>query len=484
MRHLLRLHVQFALVAFGDQFPSSRTPLRSLRLGEHVEPQLRAPDPGAGGSGAGLRLALVGASLDTGNLGVSALMLSIVEGLVRRIPDVSLTIFDNGIGLRSGTVDVDGRSVQVQLCGLRISRRLYLRDSLVNMRLSSWLGGLGNVGVEVIAEADAVLDISGGDSFTDLYGPRRFALVALPKLITLHERTPLLLLPQTYGPFYKARSRRRTATIIQGAYAAWSRDDEGYDVLASFLADSLDPTRHHGGVDVAFLLSTMPAEDRLPSPLKEWVAEDRPWPLIGLNVSGLIYGRSGASNQYGLRVDYDEVVGRLLRRLLAETSARVVLLPHVRGSGAESDDRAAAALRRSLSAEDQGRVTIAPSGLDVRQLKWLISHCDWFCGTRMHSTIAGLSSGVPTTAVAYSIKTEGVFASCGCEDQVVDARQMSTEQAVDQLWHSWLNREAIGRRLRTALPTTTDRAEQVFDELVAHCVDAASSQPRSATTAR
>ena len=51
--------------------------------------------------------------------------------------------------------------------------------------------------------------------------------------------------------------------------------------------------------------------------------------------------------------------------------------------------------------------------LDASEVKWCISKLDWFVGSRMHATIAALSSGVPCAAIAYSRKFRGVFATLG-----------------------------------------------------------------------
>ena len=41
-------------------------------------------------------------------------------------------------------------------------------------------------------------------------------------------------------------------------------------------------------------------------------------------------------------------------------------------------------------------------------LKNIISNCHYFMGARTHSTIAALSSYVPTISIAYSIKAFGI----------------------------------------------------------------------------
>ena len=64
--------------------------------------------------------------------------------------------------------------------------------------------------------------------------------------------------------------------------------------------------------------------------------------------------------------------------------------------------------------------------MTATEVKWVISNCDHFCGTRMHACIAAISQGIPTSAIAYSGKTEGVFASVGCESYVIDPREFDS----------------------------------------------------------
>src|SRR5690606_8800966 len=136
-------------------------------------------------------------------------------------------------------------------------------------------------------------------------------------------------------------------------------------------------------------------------------APDRARPLIGINVSGLLYGKPGeAAGRYSFRADYDAVLQELVARILRESEARIVLVPHVYGA-AESDVLACEALAGQLAPRADGRLAALPGSYDQCEIKWIISHFDWFCGTRMHATIAGLSTGVPTSAIAYSPKTVG-----------------------------------------------------------------------------
>jgi polysaccharide pyruvyl transferase WcaK-like protein len=78
----------------------------------------------------------------------------------------------------------------------------------------------------------------------------------------------------------------------------------------------------------------------------------------------------------------------------------------------------------------------------------------------MHSTIAALSSGVPTAAIAYSDKTLGVFESCGVEDQVIDPRQLETRAVVERLVESFERRAQTRQVLSTTIDGVKARAAE------------------------
>jgi len=77
------------------------------------------------------------------------------------------------------------------------------------------------------------------------------------------------------------------------------------------------------------------------------------------------------------------------------------------------------------------------------QAKGLISMFDWFCGTRMHATIASLSTGTPTATILYSDKAAGVFETCGMLDQAVDPRTLDRDEVLNRITDAFLDRDRI-----------------------------------------
>jgi colanic acid/amylovoran biosynthesis protein WcaK/AmsJ len=417
------------------------------------------------------RICLFGAAPDTGNLGVSALCTATVTAVARRLPHASLFVFDNGWRARPATARVDGRNFAYTLCGARHSRRLYRPESFWNMRVSAWLGGLGNAGACAITEADLVLDASGGDSFTDLYGSDRFETVMMPKRIATEAQRPLVLLPQTYGPFSRERVRRKAGRIVREAAAAWARDPRSFERLRELAGEDFDSERHRCGVDVAFALDSREPSIPLPEPFDSWMESRRRGGrrVVGFNPSGLVYNDpDAAARRYRLLANYRQVVTTFLVRLLEESDANIVLVPHVvTPSGHfESDVAACEHLHALLAPYGRDRLAVMPAHSDPCEAKWFISRLDWFCGTRMHSTIAALSSGVPTSAIAYSLKTLGVFETCGQGDRVADPRWLDTSEVVENLWASWCERVATRASLAARLPAVLEKAESQMDEIL------------------
>lgn len=405
---------------------------------------------------------LLGASDDTGNLGVSALTYATLASIGEMAPSLAPTVFDHGWGVRDGLLD-GASPVAFRKIGLRRSRRLHRRESYWNTRWSARLGGLGNPGAIALREAGAALDISGGDSFTDLYGAERFAKVAEPKELVLELGTPLILLPQTYGPFTSSDSIERSRAIVHRADQAWARDEESHAALLDLAGPDADRDRLRLGVDVAFALPC--ADESVFEPeLRSWLDQDEP--IAGLNVSGLVLADS-TTGRFGLAYDYRRVVVELVERL--SDGARVLLVPHVMGgaiAGTDSDPPALAEIHAALPPPTRARVRIAPEFDDPRRVKALIARCSWFCGTRMHATVAALSSGVPSAALAYSPKTRGVFATCDQAEWVVPVSD-STESAVERVWTSWEHRDRLRERLAVTAPPVVERSRDQFRDMLA-----------------
>lgn len=401
---------------------------------------------------------LAGAAIGTGNRGVEALARSVIDSIGRHSADVVLSVLDDGWGVRTAPE----LGAHADLVGVRWSRRWHRPESWARIHLAQTLGRDTNVPAARIAAADAVLDLSGGDSFTDLYGAARLAAVSAPKRAAIRAERPLVLLPQTYGPFATSRGRKTAERIIRSASLAYARDLWSHEQLMSLAGSDADHTRLRRGVDVAFGLETRRPTEEVADQVEGWAS----CLTAGVNVSGLLV-RGTAREQFGLAGDYITTMTELVRRLLAD-GALVVFVPHVHSSGGagESDMVAIRRIRERLSESQRSRTRCVPPELNAAEVKWCIAQLDWFVGSRMHATIAALSTLTPAAAYAYSDKTSGVFETCGMHSQVVDARQSTGDEAVDAILDSFNNREIIREDLAARVPTVIEESRAQLRDLL------------------
>jgi polysaccharide pyruvyl transferase WcaK-like protein len=132
----------------------------------------------------------------------------------------------------------------------------------------------------------------------------------------------------------------------------------------------------------------------------------------------------------------------------------------------EDDLMACHQVRAAVPPELRERVRLVTGEYDCHQLKYIIGQCDFFIGSRMHACIAALSQGVPCVGVAYSKKFAGVFDSVGMGPWVVDARQVSNDQAVARILDLFRTRPAVVDGLRQRSQEARAQLPEVFNRLI------------------
>lgn len=286
---------------------------------------------------------------------------------------------------------------------------------------------------------DVMLDIGAGDSFGDIYANKRFAYLVATKLLPLGLGVPLVLSPQTIGPF-----TRQPHSAIAGFICARAAHVFTRDPISLELTRRLAPgARASQVIDVAFALPwTTPP--RTPGPLK-----------VGLNVSGLLMAQQASGRSFQLGYDYPALTRRLLARFTAMPDVEVHLVSHVFAPHLPHDDDVRAA--DQLITEFPG-CQIAPDFASPSDAKSFVSGLDFLIGARMHATIAAFSAGVPVVPVSYSNKFEGLYAGLDYP-WLVKARGMDTDAAETMVLQAFQDRQALKARIASAMPGVEAKLE-------------------------
>ncbi len=335
-------------------------------------------------AGRALRIGLLWHSTNSGNLGVGALTLANVA-IARKVAQDR--------GYRPHFVVMGMRDNDAPTGDFRALESFPIDTRAMLSPRGFW---------RAAGRVDCVLDIGAGDSFAEIYGPKRFAFLWLSKLMVEQRGVPLLLSPQTIGPFTKRAYRTLAAFVMRRAAAGVARDEKSLAAARALAPDA----RVLLSADVAFEL---PYESR--------AAERGQGRLrVGVNASGLLFHQAGSGrNRFGLEMDYAAFTRRLIAALHARGDSEVHLVTHATSDRDPTDDDRALADR--LAAEFPHAIR-APDFAGPSEAKSYISGLDFLVAGRMHACIGAFSSGTPVVPVAYSRKFDGLFGMLGYTDML------------------------------------------------------------------
>lgn len=258
---------------------------------------------------------------------------------------------------------------------------------------------------------DCIFDVTYGDGFSDIYGKMWNVNTDLAKQLANLSKTPLILLPQTYGPYENGILKKWAVNIIKHATIAMARDARSVEEMAELGCNNVLVA-----TDLAFAL---------PFDRSKYASLQNSRIKIGINVSSLLWD---GGHQIRLNVDYRKYCRDLISHYAKNSKYEVHLIPHVidmeNFDSLENDSRVC-----KLLVGEYPDCILAPDFNNPVDAKSYISNMDVFIGARMHSTIAALSSGVPTIPFSYSKKFEGLFGNIGYP-YVISGRSIRTSEAI------------------------------------------------------
>lgn len=416
------------------------------------------------------KIILLGVSFDTGNLGVRALTESSVKLLLNRWPNHEIIFAGSGYEPKIEDAVIGAEQKEIVNVPVRFSKNVFHKCHFLRFLFYGILRKLGfkTVGNEyfkIINDCDFVCDITGGDSFSDIYGFKRFFLGFLTKWLFIFLGKDLIMLPQTYGPFKKKTAKKMAAYILKKAKAVYSRDKNGIECVHKLLR-GCDADKVTLCPDVAFILDT-----RRPKKISIGIFEEirkKGTAVVGLNVSGLLYnGGYTRDNMFGLKVDYRELVDRIIELLLSYKNTIVLLVPHVFVSfgAVESDTEACQVVYDKLLPEYQRKTMMVEGDFGDQEIRHIIGQCDFFLGSRMHSCIAALSQCVPAVGLAYSDKFEGVFETVQSDQYVLDMRCHKKDEILKVVFNAFEKRTVIRKNLQRIIPGIQSKVMNLFEDI-------------------
>ena len=255
--------------------------------------------------------------------------------------------------------------------------------------------------LKVIYNADLIITNGGDDMSEDYTGPW-LPLITLE--IPIIFKKDVVPFGESIGPFAKQKNIKLVKNILPKVKKIAVREKISHKIVRELIGIknlTLIP-------DTAFYLKPNFSK-RVNDIIISNNLENQDL-IIGISLSKLIsrYGKWYTEKNKNYQ-KYCEIFSNVINKLINEYNAKVIFIPHVMEKG--NDDREAFDDIFNFI-DKKEKIVYSKEKLSVEELKALISKCNYFIGSRMHANIAALSSNVPTLAISYGIKTEGIVGEC------------------------------------------------------------------------
>lgn len=292
--------------------------------------------------------------------------------------------------------------------------------------------------VRALADADMQVCVGGGylRAQRDLTSTIMLVLLFHQIWFAKSLGKPVYLCAQSVGPFPRRIQRQIASRGLRYADLILVREAKSRLLLDSF---RLGSDRVVQVPDSAFTFQPdpwPPASDLLPSSVSGEM-------LVGITVREWLPPAGQEA--------YERAIAEFINRIIRRPFIRVVVIAQVTATDQDDDDRLVGQ-RISQMLGHKDRVLFLNQRLSHYQIKSIFDRLAFLVGTRFHSVIFALTSGVPAVAIEYEHKTSGIMHDLGLEKWVVRIEDVTADILVEMFDDLVSQRASYVRDLRKVMP--------------------------------
>ncbi|KKG76012.1 polysaccharide pyruvyl transferase [Methanosarcina mazei] len=289
-----------------------------------------------------------------------------------------------------------------------------LRSSLKGVYSKPYKDWIYKEMIPYIENSNAVLSI-GGDNYSLDYG--------IPSLFTdlddvvLKRRRPIIIWGASVGPFdTMPEYEKYIKKHLQSVSGIFARESATIEYLQKIgVRDNV-----YKVADPAFLMDACEPQ----SEKKIEIENDS----IGINLSPLM-AKYTSNGNIELWIN---TATQIIKEISRTIDNKIYLIPHV--TIPKANDYLFLKEIKSRIKDSEEKVILIPPIYNASETKWIISKMKLFAGARTHSTIASLSSNVPTLSFAYSIKAKGINQDIfGHDDYCLNPERLRPKTVAEKL---------------------------------------------------
>ena len=282
-----------------------------------------------------------------------------------------------------------------------------------------------NKTLKVLSESDLIVVCGGGF----LGGKKYDSLIHVFQIYinTLFHK-PVIVMGTSIEPMKKGIIKKYTEKVLKKVDYIYARENITYEYLNTFL----DKSKYETIPDLAFMIEDV-KEDKLLANEKKFGITVRKWNFPNSN------------NKKEAMENYIKSVTDMIDYIYNTYKIKFVFVPQVIVENGNDAD-IAKIIKQRLNTKEA--LQIVEEDLSPVQIKTLISSFEIFVGTRMHSNIFATSMNVPTVAIAYEKKTNGIMEMLNLSDYVINIEEINSENLINKVEMAIKNKESIKENLK------------------------------------
>ena len=291
---------------------------------------------------------------------------------------------------------------------------------------------LNNKSYRAIREADYVIACGGvylgGNSWAGNY----IHLFLIDTCLKMNKK--VVMVGNSVEPSTNHYVKRRLYQTLSKLESVFAREVITY----SFLTENLGLKNVELIPDMAFMLK--PSKNRFN--MRETYQISQNQLLIGITV------RKCSEDQNKVN-RYVRTMAEIMNKVISNKNAHFVFIPQVRFLN-DDDLEIAQSIKNHL--DNKNHFSLIDKDFSPSEIKTMIGECDIFFGTRMHSNIFATSMRIPTVAIAYQKKTNGIMQMLGLSDYVINIEDLEKSDCYATIEKCIENKNKISKHLDVVIP--------------------------------